>query len=132
MGGGRGQDTLLANVRADTLWGQAGHDTLAGNLGADVMTGGAGRDEFRFFLAADSRTGAADLITDFTPGTDRIDLRALDLDYDGNRFSGEDSLIWRHVGRETHVLADLDGDGRAEMTIRLSGQLSLDGDDFLL
>lgn len=131
MGGG-GNDHLSGQQGQDRLWGHAGNDTLAGNLGADVMTGGPGRDQFRFFGVGDSRPGAADVITDFTPDQDLLDLRGMGLDYDGSEFSGRNSLIWRHTARETHVMVDSDGDGRSDMLIRLSGHLSLDGDDFLL
>ena len=117
----------------DTLKGGGGNDTLIGNMGADRMEGGAGRDTFRFTKAADSRVNAADLITDFQPGMDRLDLRPLNLSHasDGD-FRGGRSLHWEHSGSQTHLLIDLNGDHQADMLIRLGGTLTLTGDDFLI
>jgi len=56
-----------------------GNDTLTGNTGVDVFTGGAGNDVF-IFAAGDAPIQAAPLagffdeITDFTTGSDKIDL----------------------------------------------------------
>jgi Ca2+-binding RTX toxin-like protein len=72
LGIGNALDNLLVGgAGADTLRGGAGDDTLFGGAGRDVLTGGAGRDTF--VLAAG---GGVDTITDFTSGTDRIELRS--------------------------------------------------------
>lgn len=132
--GGAGHDRLFGQAGNDRLIGGGGNDLLVGGAGADRLTGGAGNDIFRYLSAQDSRNGAgADLITDFKPGRDHLDLLALDLRYIGKAgFSDDQQLRWTHVGNETHVLVDLDGDGSADMTIRLAGQLRLSGEDFLL
>lgn len=132
--GQSGNDSLYGDSGADTLDGGRGRDLLVGGAGPDRMTGGIGADIFRYLEASDSGTGKrADLITDFLPGTDHLDLRALDLQYIGRRaFTDDHQLRWQHVGSETRVSVDLDGDGSADMTIRLAGTLTLDGDDFLL
>jgi uncharacterized protein len=57
----------------ESLSGTPGDDRIAGGPGADVLTGGAGSDTFVYTSLRD----AQDRITDFTPGTDRIDLSAL-------------------------------------------------------
>lgn len=57
----------------DTLAGTPGDDVLTGGPGADTLTGGSGRDVFVYLSMRD----AGDTITDFLPGTDRIDLGAL-------------------------------------------------------
>ncbi|WP_169308814.1 calcium-binding protein [Paracoccus gahaiensis] len=149
LDGGTGADRLLGGLDRDRLLGGAGNDTLIGGAGADVLTGGAGADIFVFRTLADSRVGQADLITDFRNGTDRIDLRPIDADgrSPGNQafdFEGfgalqpgaAGQLTFRHVqtggGRETRVLLDTDGDGRAEGIIRLSGALTLTESDFFL
>lgn len=72
--GGAGNDTLGGGLGKDTLRGGAGDDVLTGGAGRDVLTGGAGADTF--VLKAASGT---DVITDFTLGTDVIDLTALNL-----------------------------------------------------
>jgi uncharacterized protein len=57
----------------DSIVGTSGDDIIAGGEGADTLTGGAGRDVFVYLSLND----VGDTITDFTPGTDRIDLRQL-------------------------------------------------------
>lgn len=129
-----GIDRLFGQAGADRLYGGAGADLLDGGSGSDRLSGGSGADIFRYQASTDSRSGRhADLITDFRPGSDHLDLVALDLRYIGQRdFSGDHQLRWEHVDNETHVMIDLDGDGEAEMTIRLAGHLRPGGEDFLL
>lgn len=59
----------IGGAGAETLTGGTGADVIHDGGGSDVLTGGAGADVF--VLAAD---GASDRITDFTPGSDRVDL----------------------------------------------------------
>jgi Ca2+-binding RTX toxin-like protein len=72
--GGRFADRLLGNgadnlfmgrAGNDVISGASGNDQLLGEGGNDTVTGGAGADEF--FFSAD-----ADLVTDFTSGTDKF------------------------------------------------------------
>ncbi|AXI54337.1 hypothetical protein C1J05_07390 [Sulfitobacter sp. JL08] len=62
---------------ADILNGGAGDDIIIDGAGADILTGGAGADDF-VFVRDDQR----DVITDFQPGLDRIDLTGLDQQWD--------------------------------------------------
>jgi Ca2+-binding RTX toxin-like protein len=77
--GGAGDDTLLGGGGNDHLFGGKGNDTLVGGVGADTLTGGEGNDTFAFG-ALDSRAHTpvfdtqGDVIADFTPGQDKIDL----------------------------------------------------------
>lgn len=131
--GDGGDDTLLGGAGNDRLFGGAGRDLLRGGAGRDTMTGGAGRDVFAWGAASESRPAAPDLVTDFQPGADRLDLSALDLVFIGRAgFSGPAQLRWDIVGQRTHILIDLNGDGQADMLIHLTGRLQLDADDFLL
>lgn len=131
--GGLGNDLLDGGPGRDTLLGQQGNDTIIGGLGQDVLTGGMGADVFRFNSVADSARGFADLITDFRPGEDLIDLRALNLTFAGTGpHEGMRSLRWEHTGGETRVLVDVNGDRTPDMIIRLSGRLELEADHFLL
>ncbi|MCA1925198.1 MAG: ExeM/NucH family extracellular endonuclease [Thiobacillus sp.] len=57
----------------DVLTGTPGDDIIIGGAGADTLTGGGGRDVFVYTSLRD----AGDVITDFAPGIDRIDLGAL-------------------------------------------------------
>lgn len=57
----------------DVIVGTSGDDIITGGIGADTLTGGAGGDTFVYASLRD----AGDVITDFTPYADRIDLSAL-------------------------------------------------------
>ena len=123
----------MARTRLD---GGADNDILTGMHGRDILTGGAGADTFVFETRGDSRNGRrADTITDFNNAEgDHIDVSQFDLDFVGrSRFSGdEDELRFAFKGGDTFVQADLDGDGKAEISIRIDGRIRFDADDFLL
>jgi Ca2+-binding RTX toxin-like protein len=57
----------------DTIVGTAGDDIINGGPGADTLTGGAGGDKFVYGSLRD----AGDVITDFTPYADTIQLGGL-------------------------------------------------------
>ncbi|MFZ5520806.1 MAG: ExeM/NucH family extracellular endonuclease [Pseudomonadota bacterium] len=65
--------TLLGTAGRDTLTGTPGDDEIIGGEAADTLTGGAGRDTFVLRSLRD----AGDVVTDFVPGQDRIDLLAV-------------------------------------------------------
>lgn len=65
-----GNDTLKGGSGNDLLAGGQGEDVLVGGAGADTLYGGAGGDTF-VFIAADT---GGDVIADFEPGLDLIDL----------------------------------------------------------
>ena len=67
--GAAGNDSILGNKGKDKLFGDAGNDILIGGLGNDTLTGGAGNDVFVY-----SNGDGADVIADFTAGTDKISL----------------------------------------------------------
>jgi len=76
--GGKGADHLVGGAKADLLAGGAGHDILSGGQGDDILMDGAGGDRLTggagadiFVMAAD---GERDVITDFDPANDRLDL----------------------------------------------------------
>lgn len=64
ISGGTGRDTIV---------GTAGDDIITGGEQSDTLTGGLGRDVFVYRSIRDG----LDTITDFVPGTDRIDLSEL-------------------------------------------------------
>jgi uncharacterized delta-60 repeat protein len=71
----RGSDnaeTLFGNGGNDILEGRGGNDILIGGDGQDMLTGGAGADEFVLDGSAGSALSLADVITDFTVGTDTL------------------------------------------------------------
>ncbi|KKC24755.1 calcium-binding protein [Sphingomonas sp. SRS2] len=76
--GGQGNDTLTGGGGRDILMGDLGNDLLEGQATTDTLTGGEGNDRF---VTGDTRTLPADpsiltVITDFTHGEDRIEIRA--------------------------------------------------------
>jgi Ca2+-binding RTX toxin-like protein len=88
--GGGGDDRLFGRWGDDTLGGGDGDDRIGGGVGADLQTGGAGRDIFGVGFSTapyvlgtvpasvgpdtGAGEGQRDVITDFTPGEDRINL----------------------------------------------------------
>ena len=68
--GSGGQDTLYGEDGSDILDGGDGNDTLVGGPGDDWLIGGPGVDTIVYAPGDDT-----DVVADFVPGTDRIDLR---------------------------------------------------------
>ena len=66
-------DTMTSNDVGSTLIGGSGNDRLIAGHGADTLTGGGGADTFVF----NALPWDAGQVTDFAPGTDKIDLGAL-------------------------------------------------------
>lgn len=144
--GGGGNDILKGEDGDDSLFGRRGNDTLKGGNGNDILNGGAGLDSlngglgddvFKFTKAAHSTNDAnADLIKDFTSGEDLIDLAAFagTLTFIGtNGFSGAAGEVRTTVlSGDNIVRVDLDGDGSADMKIKVLGVAQLEEADFLL
>jgi predicted extracellular nuclease len=101
--------SLQGTAGRDTLLGTPGDDRITGGLGADVITGGAGADSFVYTDPRD----AADRITDFVPGTDRIDLAALlaSIGYSGSN-AVADGVV-RLVNSAAGLSLQIDTDGHA-------------------
>ena len=66
-------DTITSNDAGSTIIGGSGNDRLITGHGADKLTGGAGHDTFVFNIMPWN----AGHITDFTPGTDWLDLSGI-------------------------------------------------------
>ena len=125
-----------AGAGNDTVIGSAGADTILGGAGKDVFTGGAGADTFKFVAVTDSGIGANwDLITDFTVGTDLIDLAGIDANRNvagdqafsyigGTAFSGVAGELRadNDTVEYTRLLGDTNGDKVADFEIRLAWQ----------
>ena len=74
--GGNGDDILFGSSGKDILSGDNGNDYLQGDSGDDILTGGAGSDKFAFATGSkfDIRELGVDIINDFTPDQDKIQL----------------------------------------------------------
>lgn len=137
LNGGRFDDSFDGGDDADILRGRGGDDSLRGGAGKDTLIGGAGEDLFVFSASTDSGKGAnADVIADFRRRVDEIDLSdfATDLTFIGTRgFSktaGEVRI--KAVAGATIVQIDEDGNGRADMEIRVLDVTTLSASDFIL
>jgi len=101
--------SLKGTPGRDTLVGTTGDDRITGGQGADVLTGGAGADSFVYTSPRD----AGDRITDFVPGTDRIDLTALLASI---RYTGSDAVadgVVKLVNSAAGLSLQIDADGNA-------------------
>jgi Ca2+-binding RTX toxin-like protein len=150
-----GQDGLYGGIGGDTLWGGTGNDALSGGPGSDVLVGGSGRDvlfggagdglrdTFIFASWRDTARGGLtrDVIADFRRGEDRLDLHAIDANSHraGNQgfvFSGTAprayAAWWVSGGNAVYLCADVSGDGRADLELRLNGLTRLSASDIWL
>lgn len=100
---------LTSDQYGDTLIGGSGADTLQAGQGPDQLTGGGGADLFSY-RDLPWNAGRA---TDFTVGTDKLDLSAL---FQASNYMGADPVADGYVtlqaeGTGTRVLYDTDGRG---------------------
>ncbi|HYD14731.1 MAG TPA: calcium-binding protein [Allosphingosinicella sp.] len=69
-----GRFLFYGSESGDVFLGGAGNDLLYGLGGADLLSGGGGRDTFAYHDAAQSSGADYDILADFDPTADRIDL----------------------------------------------------------
>jgi len=146
--GNTGANTLIGAAGADTLIGGAGNDQIDGGSERDVLSGNTGAD---IFIIRDGDTGAsqatADKISDFsTSDGDKIDLHFMDANSangggTNETFSFIGTSAFSHTAGElryeviagfTVLTGDMDGDGIADMMIRLTGSHTMTSADFVL
>ncbi|MDB5525546.1 MAG: hypothetical protein JWM58_3309 [Rhizobium sp.] len=129
----------------DTFTGGKGVDRFQGDTGRDILKGGGGADHFIFAVISDSTTSATgrDFISDFSRKQhDVLDLSEIDardssaidnpftfIGKDG--FSDKEGELGYVVKQgNTIVQGDVDGDGIADFTIELRGEIKLTAQDF--
>ena len=97
-GPGGGDDVMNGGLGNDRIFGGQGDDTLDGGPGDDRLAGGPGADVFVF-----GPGDGADTVTDFSSGTDRIDLTEFEIESvdDVTMTTGDDGV--------TVDLTDIDG-----------------------
>ena len=143
--GAGGDDQITGSSGSDRLSGDDGDDVLEGKDGVDRLIGGRGADIFRFTQDFFSQAAQTDTIADFSrKDRDRIDLSGFDVnastpERDGFQFIGGAAFTGRAgelrsqvIGGKTYVQGDTDGDGSADLTIRLARAIVLERGDFLL
>jgi len=141
ISGGNGNDTLI---------GGKGVDTLTGGAGADVMSGTSGDDVFDYNAASETGNSltTCDIITDFVPGHDKIDLHDIDA---SSVLAGNNAFVWRGTGPFTTsgegelryqqynnagtandytlIFGDTDSDTASEFQIKLQGLVTLTAEE---
>jgi hypothetical protein len=143
--GGGGANELHGEDGRDQISGRGGSDMLVGGADGDTLRGGRGGDDFVYEDVSDSTGSTAatrDLIIGFG-NDDAIDLRAIDAKIGGgnqkfdfigtNAFTGKKGQLRYEVDDgDAFVEADVTGDGKADMTIRLFDVDKLVASDFYL
>lgn len=153
--GGSGNDTIKGNDGDDAIYGGSGNDTINGNNGSDTITGGFGADQltgsngndhFVYLFVADSNANQFDTVTDFTSGSDKIDLTALGaLGFVLLALSSTSASVPAHTiawlydstANETIVYVNptdrtLDIGDSGLLEIHLQGIATIDASDFIL
>ncbi len=119
--GDNNNNVINGGLGNDILNGGGGDDLLIGGLGNNTMTGGAGADTFQWLKG----NSGHDLITDFTPGTDKLDLSQLLQGENGTTASLDDYLHFTVTGTGASVMTSIDVSAMAgatpNQTIDLAG-----------
>ncbi len=116
---------IIGSEFDDMLTGGDQGDTLIGNLGSDQLVGGAGDDFFAY--SSDTITDAGlrfDTITDFTKGSDKIDLT------DGLTLGTDDGQVQFDSVFGNTFIGITDSDGKVELFATVTGVI-LDNSDFV-
>ncbi|MGF6207093.1 retention module-containing protein [Pseudomonas frederiksbergensis] len=119
--GDNNSNVINGGLGNDVLNGGGGDDFLIGGLGNNTLTGGAGADTFQW-LAGNS---GHDVVTDFTPGTDKLDLSQLLQGENGTAASLDDYLHFKVTGSGASLVTSIDVSAMAgatpNQTIDLAG-----------
>jgi Ca2+-binding RTX toxin-like protein len=145
LDGAAGSDTLRGRSDNDLLYGRSGNDLVRGGWGDDTIAGGAGNDTLKGGPGADHFVFRAfsgtDVIRDFRPGRDMIDLRFFDTDMatagvqKPDRVqtpSPRDDVWWYRSAGDTVLCLDRNADGRADVRVRIDGVTGFGRDDLLM
>ncbi|WP_349434254.1 M10 family metallopeptidase C-terminal domain-containing protein [Pararhizobium sp. A13] len=145
LAGDRGMDKLVGGAGNDHLVGWGGNDILYGGTGYDVLNGGRDSDVFLFKSIKESTTATPDRIFGWTNGArDKVDLHTIDAN---TKVSGNQDFTWLatkgftgHAGElryevkqgDAFIYADVNGDTKADFTLRIENTLKFYGDNFIL
>ena len=118
--GGTAAATLTGSTGNDIINAHGGNDTVIGGACADILTAGSGKVTFSYKAIADSTPAAADTITDFRHGIDKIDFTNIaginatsgtpqfqgNITGAGNLTLNAHSVAYLEVGGNTQVLVN--------------------------
>ena len=134
--GDRDNVTINGSTSDDNIIGSSTLDLITGGFGRDTLTGGGFGDLFVYNDILDSLTVTGrDLITDFAPGADKIDVSAIDanaglegdqsfvLDTDNVFTIGEFRI--RVLTNSQIIDFNTDADPNIDMQIQIRGVTSL-------
>ncbi|WP_409520955.1 Ig-like domain-containing protein, partial [Pseudomonas sp.] len=102
--GNAGDNVLSGGLGNDVLMGGDGNDIIIGGPGNDIMTGGNGNDTF-VWQKGDS---GHDTVTDFTPGSDHLDLSQLLQGENATSASLDDYLHFKISGVGNGVISTIE------------------------
>lgn len=125
----------------ENVIGGSGKDTIIASADVNVLKGGGGGDTFVFETVAAAK---GDKILDFTQGSDKIGLSAIDANG-----SAAGSAAFKFIGTaafhdvagelryfqksgDTFVQGDVNGDGTADFTLSIDALITLKSTDFIL
>jgi len=119
--GDNNSNVINGGLGDDILNGGGGDDFLIGGLGNNTLTGGAGADTFQWLKG----NSGHDVVTDFTPGTDKLDLSQLLQGENGTSASLDDYLHFKVTGSGASLVTSIDVSAMAgatpNQTIDLAG-----------
>jgi Ca2+-binding RTX toxin-like protein len=145
LNGNGGSNILDGGAGDDVIKAGNGNDILIGGTGADILVGGGGADTFVVTAASIHTSGAVevDTVNDLVAVQgDRLDFSAIDAD---SSTGADDAFhlvggFTHHAGEMTLTFAagvttlqlDIDGDGRADYRMMISGNVTGDSGGWLL
>ncbi|WP_285416878.1 retention module-containing protein [Pseudomonas sp. efr-133-TYG-5] len=119
--GDNNNNVITGGLGNDILNGGGGDDLLIGGMGNNTLTGGSGADTFQWLKG----NSGHDVITDFTPGTDKLDLSQLLQGENGTAASLDDYLHFTVSGSGASLVTSIDVSAMAgatpNQTIDLAG-----------
>lgn len=148
LSGAAGADKLHGDADSDWLQGGSGNDALSGGTGNDYLVGDAGRDllyggkdadVFVFRKITDSGVASStrDVVKDYAQA-DWFDFSLIDAN---SKISGNQAFTWmgtkafdgdagelryQKTSGNTYIYADIDGDKKADFSLKIEGAFTLD------